>query len=845
MRQIACGGLIVALQCAPAAHAGAPAPVAPRLKSSIPPQTVPTAIAAFENQTGLQVVFLSDVVGQRPSRGAGAGLTPECALWQLLADTGLRFQFLNRRTVEIEAAPAGEGAGAGEDAEPQACRPAETPGAGLGEVIVTATRREEWADRVPTDLYVWTAPLIDAAGVKGMTEIGALTPGVEFDFFSSVGSGVYTNMAIRGVTDRHGSATGVFIDDIPIPPVRSNTLGPALPAAFDLDRIEVLRGPQGTLMGEYTQGGAIRFVPNQPSLTSVSGSGHAEWAITARGEPTFEAGAAAGGPLIENVLGIRASGWYRTDGGYIDRVDPITGVRLDADSDRSMNKSARLALAFAPTPELRIAPTVDYESTRARDSSAFFTYLSDPAAGRLRNGSLIAQPFDDTFSLATLRLTAGLGAASLDSVSAYFNRTGHLDVDDTESAKWGGWGNPLGAEYPESHSNAITTTIGLTQRWFSQELRLSSPDPDSRSSWVAAVSYSGARYLERDHVSGAFVPVLDGPLDSADTTTTVQDQWAAFGELARALGPRLMLRAGVRVEREDYDAVSIAPPAFHAHAVETLMVPKLTLSYEAGDQSHFYVSAAEGYAPAGVDAALPTCFEQPQVYPTDTLWSFELGAKSSLLDGRAHVDASVFHVRWDNGPVSTGNCLFTHLAGRAVSDGFDVASQARFLSDRMTAGVSLSYTNAHYTQTIMEGGQVVVRSGESVGTPPLVTSPWNLTGWIERRVGLRDGATIELRAQDVLHTANPGPFYTSERGSPYYAPGLAADPATNVLSLKAGLELRPGTFEHGFEVAFYLNNVLDSQPTLLKRNKGNDVGTLFYATTLRPRTLGLEGTWRF
>jgi hypothetical protein len=109
----------------------------------------------------------------------------------------------------------------------------------------------------------------------------------------------------------------------------------------------------------------------------------------------------------------------------------------------------------------------------------------------------------------------------------------------------------------------------------------------------------------------------------------------------------------------------------------------------------------------------------------------------------------------------------------------------------------------------------------------------------EHRIPAGDRLRAHVRVEDIFHSRNPGPFYTSDPASPFYAPGLVADPAANLLNLRADVE------RGQLDVALYLNNVLDFQPTLLKRNKGNDLTTLYYATTFRPRTLGLAGTRRF
>jgi iron complex outermembrane recepter protein len=830
MRQLLCACLCATLLGAPATRADSPSS-SPRLTADIAPQSLAAALSAFAEQTGLQLVYVSEIVEGQRSRGARAGLTLSDALTQLLDNTGLQFEFLNQRAVGIFAArPRPMSPDRGDETSPPTS-------ALLDQIQVTVVRGVQQADKVPIDVVAWTQDAMQASGVKGLAEIGALTPGVEFDFFSTVGSGVYTNVAIRGVTDRHGSATGIFFDETPLPPARSNTFGRALPSYFDLDRIEVLRGPQGVLLGPDTQGGAIKFISNQPSVTTVTALAHGEWATTARGDPSYEAGGAAGGPIVQDLLGFRLSGWYRTDGGYVDRVDPFTGATVDANSNLLTSKSVRGALTFTPTESLTVNPSLRYESSAARDSPAFYTYLSNPSAGELANGSLIEQPFDDEFYLASLRLTANLGATEFRAVSAYFHRSGNLVADDTESIKWGGWGDPRGPAYPVSYSNAVTTRVGLSQRVLSQDLRLAS-DPDGPISWVAGVWYSRENGIETDRVAAGFIPVLTGPLDASNATTMVQTQHAAMGQLTSRVARDLTLSAGLRVERDDSDAVSSAPPVFRGRAAATLVAPKFALSYELDEHQLYYFSAAKGYAPAGFDSALPTCFENPTPYPTDTLWSYELGTKQGLLGGRAHLDAGLFHIRWNNGAVATGNCLFAHLPGIAVSNGFDLAMRA-LLSERVRVDLSVAYTSARYAETVDAGGKPIVRDGDALGTPPLVTSPWNATTSIEERFSLRNRVIVTLRAEDVFHSRNPGPFYTNDPQSPYYAPGLLSDPATNVLNLRAVFR------RANFDVAVFVNNALDSQPTLLKRNKGDDDNTLFYATTFRPRTVGLSGSWHY
>lgn len=822
--------MLAVLLCPPVALAGVPAPAAPVLSAAIAPQPLAAALKTFQDLTGLQGAYVADVVARAHTRGTRAGLPPAEALARLLRGTGLTFEFLNPRTFTVYARR-------GTPAPPVPPVTGENP---AQQIIITAARGGELLSRVPVDAFVWSADALQASGVKTLADLSALTPGVAFDFFSSVGSGVYTDLTIRGIIDRHGSATGVFFDDIALPAARSNTFGRALPFYFDIKSIEVWRGPQGTLLGADTQGGAVKFVPNEPDLTQTSALGRAEWDVTAGGGPSYEAGAAAGGPLIPEHLGFRLSAWYRADGGYVDRVNPFTGTVVDASSNRVGSRSVRGALTWSPTETLSVTPSLTYVSTRAHDSPSFFTYLSDPGAGVLDNGSLLAQPFDDTFDLASVKISAAGEATAFTSLTAYYHRAGNLTVDDTESVKWGGWGNPLGPAYPASYANAVVTYTRLRQNLFSEELRLTSPHSDTPLTWLAGLAYSNTRDTEAYHVVGQYIPVLVGPLDSTNSTTTAQNQLAGYGLVERLLLRHLTLSAGLRLEYDDYDSHSVAAPVFRATEHQTLAVPRLSVSYESGGHDVWYLSAARGYAPAGVDAALPTCFENPMPYPTDTVWSYELGSKIGLFEGAARLNATVFEARWNNGPNVTGNCLVTHVPGGAASGGFELAADATLSESRQLRGtLSLSYLDARYTDTVRSGGVVIVNRGDALGTPPVVTSPWNVTAALERTLLLGDRTRLAVRAEDVFHSRNPGPFYTGIPGSPYFAPGLGSDPSTNLVNLRATARLER------LEIATFLDNVFDAQPTLLKRNKGVDVSNLYYATTYRPRTLGVAGTWRF
>jgi outer membrane receptor protein involved in Fe transport len=153
------------------------------------------------------------------------------------------------------------------------------------------------------------------------------------------------------------------------------------PLTFDLARVEVLRGPQGVLFGRSAEGGAVRFITNEPSTTATSELYRSEVSATEGGSTNYEAGAAAGGPLIADVLGARISAWYRHDGGYVNRIDPFSGETVDADANHSADELLRLGLAFEPNDRLRIVPGFTYQSLRLHDTPIFYANQSAPAMG--------------------------------------------------------------------------------------------------------------------------------------------------------------------------------------------------------------------------------------------------------------------------------------------------------------------------------------------------------------------------------------------------------------------------------------------------------------------------------
>jgi outer membrane receptor protein involved in Fe transport len=614
---------------------------------------------------------------------------------------------------------------------------------------------------------------------------------------------------------------------------------------FDLQRVEVLRGPQGTLSGEAAEGGVIRFIANEPSVTTFSALAHSELATSAHGGVSYEAGAAAGGPLANDVLGFRLSAWYRTDGGYVDRVNPFTGALVDENANRSITKSVRAALTFAPTSSLRVTPSLTYQSVEPHDSPAFYLYLSNPGAGALKSGKLLGQPVEDRFYLGTLKLTAAPGFAEFTSVTSYFSRRASVIGDSTNNPI--GWGNPLGPEYPTSYADALRTRADLKQTALSQEVRLASSEPSASRTWVAGAFASHARYADPQELGPSISPAGQ-PQQGFSTFDGHETELAVFGQASLKMRERVTASVGLRVAHESYSAVQSngtrANPAalFRAGARESPVTPRFDLSYHFDESNLLYASVAKGYRTGGLNPP-PTAYcglTIPSTHAPDWVWSYEAGSKSRLLGGRVQLDTSAFYIDWQNvqSLIIVPGCGTPILGniGAAASKGFDLLART-LLTDHLNLDLAMSYTDARYTRTVRFASGVRVDRGDAIGALPVVISPWNVTASVDMHIPLSSNLTARIRVDYVFHSRNPGPFYSENPASPSYDPTKRPDPSTNLFNLRAGVRWS------AFDVDILVDNALDSRPIVLRRNV-YPMSTLFVATTFRPRTVGLAGTWR-
>jgi iron complex outermembrane recepter protein len=846
-RTLVCAVLRALSICAPVAFAQTPATQSqaieiPALTADIPAQPLAQALAAFARQTGLQLVYVSELVRDQRSRAVSSGLGASNALGRLLEGTGLQFEYLTSRSVHILAPIVG----------PPKQAITQIPGReAMQEVIVTAEKREESLRVVPISANVLTAADMNAAGIKGINEIAAVTPGVEYDYNTQFGGGIYTRLGIRGIkSDIGASTTGIYIDDVPIQG-RQSGFANVYPFAFDLTRVEVLRGPQGTLFGAGAEGGAVRFITTEPSVTEFTGQYRAEVSQTENGGPSFETGAAAGGPLVDGRVGLRISAWYRDDGGYVNRVDPFTGATVDSDANRSSSRAVRAAVVFAPTESLRITPSLSYQSVALHDSPIFYPSLSNPSTGVFNNGKLLRQPSTDSFALASLKLEQQFHFAKLTVITSYFDRSAQAMFDATNETGilfFGGFGNPLGPGFPASYADAVPDMLTLHQSQQSQEVRLTSADPEAPIQWVAGEFYSLARQVHTEDIYLIGAPGNPGYYDSDQTTDTIV---GAFAHVNARMSRYWTLSAGVRVDRTRSEEANYQggfaypdlPPITRGITYETPLTPQFSLSYKPDETNFFYATIAKGFRIGGVNSQIPASCQTiaPSSYSSDTVWSHEIGAKNLLFDGRLQVAGSIFEIDWSKVQTNfTSDCGFNYVAnaGAAKSTGFDLVVSV-FPLHALSLNVSLGYDNVHFTQTILNSaGQVLADRDAVVGGVPSVPSPWIGAVNLRYEWPITHEITGCARIDEIVHSHNTGPFTELDPKAIGYDPRIVGDSATSVLNLKLCL------IRSKFDLRLFVNNALDAHP-LLQASSDAPGSLPIYAHTLTPRTWGLAGSWSF
>jgi outer membrane receptor protein involved in Fe transport len=759
-------------------------------------------------------------------------------------------------------------------------------GTGLQEIVVTATRRAERLQDVPVSATAFTQEKLDAQGVRSIDDLTRLTPGVTFQRDGTTSAGNFndedSDINIRGVDSTAGTSTvGIYIDDTPIQDRHiSFTSFNAFPALFDLERVEVLRGPQGTLFGAGSEGGTVRFIQPSPDLHNDSVYVRSELATTRHGDATYELGAAVGGPIVNDKLGFRVSASYREDGGWVDHVNAGSGAVTRANANYQDTIGVRAALKWAPTETVSITPSFYYQQLRLGDTSAYWPSLSDPSDSHFDNGNAQRNPSTDPFSLSAVKVEWNVGFANLTSNTSYYSRNQHSISDYTQfdRALFGLAVLPAPGDLGTSHDADIQHNVY-------QEFRLQSADPAAALIWTTGVFYS---HLNENTTETVFDPNLDGEFNAAygvpfctaqapctageilaqPVSRIVDRQYALFGDASLKITDSFSFTVGVRASHIEYsgDLVyygpflsptsgPLTPLAITGSNSENPITPKAVLSFKPQSDALLYVSAAKGYRPGGINGPLSSiCGSDltsiglaagPQNYSADSLWSYELGAKNSLLGGRMQINASAFVIDWNNiqQAVYLPDCgqNFVENLGKVRSVGGELEIQTRLI-DPLLMDLSVAHVDAKYTGTVCAG--ISTCTGPGATSSPVVTegdrlpgAPWTILVSAEYSLPVVDTRKPYIRLDYQLSTAQTALQPAQDPNNGVSDPTYTGLPETKNLSLRAGLRFS------GFDLSLYGQNLTNSHP-VLSHTRDTEFSDLFYEHTLRPRTVGITMTYR-
>ncbi len=731
--------------------------------------------------------------------------------------------------------------------------PAAEPEPGqLGDIIVTAQKTSESIGKVPISISALSAGDLEEQSVHNYADLSRVVPNVSFTSFGGPGQ---SNIEIRGVSSQAGSATtGIYLDDVPVNIINIYTAGATEPRFFDIDRVEVLRGPQGTIYGSSSMGGTIHFVSAKPDLNAFSGSARAEVGATEGGGPNYEANSVLNLPLVEGALGLRVGALYRHDSGWIDRVDP-TGNIVDRKINDADTTVLRATMLWQPSDALSVTPAVFLQRVSTGGNSLFgidYPLFQSP--------TLVAETGRDQYGILSVTVNYNLGVADLTSVTGYFWRQDHRIIDGTvyDSVYIGSlFDTPVDSGGYGLGNGALFASLPAPSQFYTsvnqvhQELRLASKPsgPDDRLSWIAGLYYSRSRtgLLDNEHIPGfnstfqsaygSTPDVLLGASFPNDlvyyaNSAFVNEEKAVFGQVSYKLTATLKATAGLRYERSSESLgfgtagfLSAGTPPSSQATGGSASTPRFALSYDLSATTLLYASVAKGFRVGGANRPMPAALcgtSGPVGYDADSLWSYEAGAKTHSSDGTMTVSAAVFDIRWKNmqQDVLVSSCGFDYKTnvGDAESKGAEFELHQK-LGSRVTVELGGNYTSAKMLTGIDALG---VQVGDRVPGVP----EWSLGTSLEYAAPVADGR-LSARINGQWTGSSQGVIF---RGDPdFNRPGYFV----------AGAGL--GYDRQRYKLTLFVSNLLNQKKILQRPNIAN----VDYGMTSQPRTFGLGASVDF
>jgi iron complex outermembrane recepter protein len=761
----------------------------------------------------------------------------------------------------------------------------------LAPITVTAMLREQELGDVPFSIAAPTEQVLRARGVENIEGIAINVAGFSVQ---NLGPG-QSQVAMRGASsgqiarDQPGvkEQVGAYLDDVPI---SLSLFTPDLDL-FDVSRVEVLRGPQGTLFGSGSLAGTVRYISNQPRLGASSTFGElgGSWIDGGNAGGSVKLG---GNVPLGDRMAARVVAYHNRIGGYMDAVQPDFSVRENVNTGN--RTGARVAFRIVPSERLSFTPRVVFQRVKMDGWNRIdaFNILANPftttrppvTLGERQLFTQIDEPFTDDFLLGDLNLRYDFGGVNLTSITSYSYRD-ILVVRDagalTSSITGGSIGLPENIYTLDAPLDDATTVNTWTQ-----ELRLAGGR--DRARWLLGGFFSSNKrdYAQSLMVTGfetlSGIPTrgLRAARDELFFSDLAYDlrQVAVFGEGTVLMGDRLSLTGGLRYYNFDEEREQIFDGLFGNDDNGTALVsvpgstkadglaPRFIASFKASDEVTLNAQASRGFRLGGINDPLnvPLCTPQDLItfsgrdsWKDETAWNYEVGAKSRMLGGRTSVNLSAFYmdIRDLQLIVTAGSCSsrLVFNVPKSRSRGVELEFTAT-PNDHFDFSVSGSFNDSELRSTLTstdEQGRVTVISGIQEGNRLPSVPRFQAAASAGYRWPLRPGSLgfvtgtfqhvgsrftqIDDHAPEV-GTVNLQAFGDNALGGPLTASTFRFDPELPAYNL---LNLRVGMARESWEVALYANNLTDERAFLALDRERGTLARVGYLTN-QPRTVGVS-----
>ncbi|WP_369059293.1 TonB-dependent receptor [Caulobacter sp. 73W] len=790
------------------AAVAAPAQAAPSARFDIPAGwPLERALTAFSAQSDRDILFSPALVEGLKSRKVSGRLGSDAALDQLLRGTGLTWRSFQGRVLIERVAVA--------QAPVQPPAPPEPP-SDLDGLVITALRRPTVDQLTPMSVRAIPQSELDRSGVATFERATSTTPGLV-----ATATGVGRNrLTLRGVYGSGEATTALYYDDVPVTGASGTTADPgsSFPelVLVDVNRLELLRGPQGTLHGASAMGGALKVMFNRPDLNAASGS------LDLEGSTSAGHGGQAGTlvvnrPLVDGVVGMRVTAYHRTEPAFIDN----SRLGLSAVNDSRTN-GVRVGIGAKPTDDLTLNFMLTRQTEELDDSSAW-----TPTGGSYVSTNYGRLPFEGKVTFAVASADWRVRGVRLAAMAAAYKWNSHrrseysgvLLAERTSEA---------GCSRYFSLGSAVSCSVEQMSRWTayvdSRSPGLLTQPVDMESQVVELRATSDGRGFigwtfglfgeTREDSIDSQVVVLDAatgvPLEFAGFTgrravDSRFQQRAAYGEIIVGADRDTSLTVGAR--RFDYKRTTIgrtlvvnvisntAEGNFNKSASETGWSLKFVGSHRLNTRVLLYAQASQGFRPGGINT-VPSLSQELAAYRADSLWNYEMGVKGNWLDGRLTANGAVYRIDWRDMQYTAAspNGAFSFLAniGRARINGAeaDVTFDPR---GPWRTGLNLAYADGVLT----EDQESAIAAGLGSAGDRLPVVPRFAAGaWVEYARPLSSRLDLLLRA-DATHTG---------RSHSAFASSSADDTRLGGVML---VNLRAGVRTHAWNLGAYVENVLD------------------------------------